>query len=255
MYKKNSSVGMAGDVKKRGREQRHAYLNSVVAWINSKPPQPLTEHEQKIERRWRPSRWVKRLRRLARRSLEHEYRARKYRSSILATAWRRLARRFLHVNRRHHLSLANACTVCTKWRTLVAGYLFATRLAEWRWDVKEGHAAYIARQRTAGAPTSRYWKQQLHETRVAIDLFECNWINKVWRNRDCLMHMAVISLPFAEMVYARLALYRKPSQDQDRPVAAEQSATSLAQLGRPVAAEQSATSLAQLGRHTDVQGQ
>ena len=93
---------MAGDVKKRGRD-----LNSVVAWINSKPPQPLTEHEQKIERRWR--RWVKRLRRLARRSLAHEYRARKYRSSILATAWRRLARRFLHINRRHHLSLAIEC--------------------------------------------------------------------------------------------------------------------------------------------------
>ena len=63
------------------------------------------------------------------------------------------------------------------------------------------------------------------------------------------------------------------SQDDHRPVAAEQSAASLAQLGqhtdvqgqldmacsqddhRPVAAEQSATSLAQLGRHTDVQEQ
>ena len=87
------------------------------------------------------------------------------------------------------------------------------------------------------------------------------------------MHMAVVSPPFAEVVCARLARYQKPSQDDHRPVAAEQSAASLAQLGqhtdvqgqldmacsqddhRPVAAEQSATSLAQLGRHTDVQGQ
>ena len=136
-----------------------------------------------------------------------------------------------------HYSLSTFHSVRTKWRTLTAGYLFAARLGEWRWDVRERHAAY--RQRTPGASTSRYWKQQLHETCVAIDVFRCNWINNVWRNRDCHMHMAVVSLPFAEMVCARLAQCQKPFQDDHRPVAAEQSATGLAQLGQ----------------HTDVQGQ
>ena len=220
-------------------------VEDLVKFINA-PSKPPTEHEQKkrsqmIERRWR--RWATRLLRSYVRTIRRRWRRcltrlliDEYREYVRAIPWSRCARRLLLDGR--HYQLCTMQSIRTKWRTLTAGYLFAARLGEWRWDVEKRHAAYH-QQRAPGASTSRHWRQQLHETRVAIDVFECNWINKVWRNRDCLMHMAVISLPFAEMAYARLARYRKPSQDQDRPVAAEQSATSLAQLGR----------------HTDVQGQ
>ena len=180
-----------------------------------------------IERRWH--RWATRLLRSYVRTIRRRWRRcltrlliDEYREYVRAIPWSRCARRLLLDGR--HYQLCTMQSIRTRWRTLTAGYLFAARLGEWRWDVEKRHAAYH-QQRAPGASTSRYWKQQLHETRVAIDVFECNWINKVWRNRDCLMHMAVISLPFAEMVYARLARYRRPSQ--------------------------SAASLAQLGQHTD----
>ena len=233
-----------------------------------------------IERRWR--RWATRLLTHECRSYVRTIRRRwrrcltrllidEYREYVRAIPWSRHARRLLLDGRCYQLSIMHG--IRTKWRTLTAGYLFAARLGEWRWDVRERHAAY--RQRTPGAPTSRYWRQQLDETRIAIEeVFRCNWINNVTRSREIASWPPdVVSPPIAEVYATRIAQYRKPSQDDHRPVAAEQSAASLAQLGQhtavqgqldkscsqddhhPVAAEQSATSLAQLGQHTDVQGQ
>ena len=253
-------------------------LDDLVKFVNA-PSESSTKHERKrrrkIERRWRQ--WTTRL-------FMHEYRGYvrtirrrwrrcltrllidEYREYVRAIPWSRFVRRLLLDGR--HYSLSTFHSVRTKWRTLTAGYMFAARLGEWRWDVMERHAAY--RRRTPGAPNSRCWKRQLDKTRIAIEeVFRCNWINNVTRSRKIASwHPAVVSPPFAEVYGARLAQYRKPSQDDHRPVAAEQSAASLAQLGQhtdvqgqldkscsqddhhSVAAEQPAASLAQLGQHT-----
>ena len=135
-------------------------------------------HVRTVRRRWR---------RCLTRLLIDEYR-----EYVRAIPWSRFVRRLLLDGR--HYSLSTFHSVRTKWRTLTAGYMFAARLGEWRWDVMERHAAY--RRRTPGAPTSRYWKQQLHETDVAIEeVFRCNWIKIVARDRECELHMAVVIEP------------------------------------------------------------
>ncbi len=157
-------------------------LDDLVKFVNA-PSESSTKHarkrRRKIERRWRQ--WTTRL-------FMHEYRSyvrtirRRWRRCLTrllideyceyvrAIPWSRLARRLLLDGRYYQLSIFHS--VRTKWRTFTAGYLFAARLGEWRWDVRERYTAY--RQRTPGAPTSRYWKQQLHETYVAIEeVFRC----------------------------------------------------------------------------------
>ena len=165
-------------------------LDDLVKFINA-PSKPPTEHEQKkrsqmIERRWR--RWATRLLRSYVRTIRRRWRRcltrlliDEYREYVRAIPWSRFVRRLLLDGR--HYSLSTFHSVRTKWRTLTAGYLFSARLGEWRWDVRERYTAY--RQRTPGAPTSRYWKQQLHETYVAIEeVFRCNWIKVVARSRS-----------------------------------------------------------------------
>ena len=136
-------------------------VEDLVKFINA-PSKPPTEHEQKhsrkIERRWR--RWAARLSMREYRSYVRTIRRRwrrcltrllidEYREYVRAIPWSRLSRRLLLDGR--HYSLSTFHSIRTKWRTLTAGYLFAARLGQWRWDVRERHAAY--RQRTPGAPT------------------------------------------------------------------------------------------------------